>query len=68
MTITLAVHRVEHTHFVDDRTNMREQIADPCSALTVFLEGVPWLNEEPVKLTRFIEPPRGRNGLAMIGD
>ena len=47
---------------------MWEQFADPCSALPVLLESVPWLNQEPVELTRFIEPPRRRNGLAMIGD
>ena len=47
---------------------MWEQLADPSSALPVLLESVPWLNQEPVELTRFIEPPRRRNGLAMIGD
>ena len=68
MTITLAVHRVEYTHIVDDGTHVRKQIADPGPALTILLESIPRLDQEPVELTRFIQPPRGRNGLAMIGD
>ena len=68
MTVTLAMHRIQHTHIVDDGTNVRKQIANPGSALTMLLESIPWLDQEPVELTRFIQPPRGRYGLAMIGD
>lgn len=56
MAITFAVHRVEHTHVVDDGTNVRKQFADPCSTLAILLEGIPWFDKEPVELPGFIQP------------
>ena len=68
MAIALAMHRVQHTNIVDDLTHIREQFTDPASALTILFETKSWLDQETVELSRFIEPSRSRDGLAMIGD
>jgi hypothetical protein len=67
MAIALAMHRVQHANIVDDRSKMREQLANPRSALTVLLKRKSWLDQKTIVLSRLIQPSGSCNRFAVIG-
>jgi hypothetical protein len=67
MPIALAMHCVQHTNIVDYRSKMREQLANPRSALTVLLKRKSWLDQKPIVLSRLIQPSGSCNRFTVIG-
>jgi hypothetical protein len=54
--ITLTVHGIQNTNIVYDRPEMRKQVTDPSSTLTVLLESPTWLNQKPFEFATFVKP------------
>jgi hypothetical protein len=68
VTVTVAVHRVQHADVVDDSRQPGEQFAHPQATLAMLGELVAGLDEVPLELPRLVQPPRGGDFLAVVGD
>ena len=68
VAVAVAVHRVQNAEIVDDAADGGKQIAHPGAAAAVWLEPPPRLDEEALEGPRLVEPARGGDRLAMVGE
>ena len=68
VAVAVAVHRIEDAEIVDDAADGGKEIAHPGAALAIRLEPPPRLDEEALEGPRLVEPARGGDQLAVVGE
>ena len=68
VAVAVAVHRIEDAEIVDDAAEGGKEIAHPGAAAAVRLESPPRLDEEALEGPRLVEPARGGDRLAVVGE